>query len=75
MLNNRIRGRARAAFSMVAAGGGVPANNTFVSNDVAGFQPSLAGVFIDTGVANTVVVGPPLSVEDHGVGTIIVPSL
>jgi hypothetical protein len=75
ILNNRIRGRARAAFSMVAAGGGVPGNNTFTSNDVAGFQPSLAGVVIDTGVSNTIVVGPPLSVEDHGVGTIIVPAL
>jgi hypothetical protein len=73
IFNNQIRGRARAAFSMVAFRGGVPGNNTFILNDVKGFQASLAGVFIDAGVSNTIVVGRPLTVEDHGVGTVIVP--
>jgi len=52
---------------------GVPGNNTFILNDVKGFHASLAGVFIDAGVSNTIVVGRPITVEDHGVGTVIVP--
>jgi len=41
--NNRIRGRARAALAVVDQRGRTPENNTFASNDLAGFQPSLAG--------------------------------
>ena len=42
-------------------------------NDLTGFQSTLADVFIDAGVTNTLVVGAQNSVEDLGVGTVIVP--
>ena len=73
VLNNRIRGRARAALAVVAPGTGTSGNNTFVSNDLDGFQSSLADVFVDAGVTNTLVVGRQVSVEDHGIGTVLVP--
>ena len=73
VINNRIRGRARAALAVVAPGTGTTGNNTFVSNDLDGFQSSLADVFVDAGVTNTVVVGRQISVEDHGGGTVVVP--
>jgi Right handed beta helix region len=45
VVNNRIRGRARAALAVVAqAEKGVPSNNMFLSNDLEGFQASLADV-------------------------------
>ena len=77
LLNNRIRGRARAALTVVRRESqgvtGIPGGNTFVSNDLDGFQSSLADVLIDTGVTNTtLVVGSQTSVEDHGAGTVIV---
>ena len=73
VLNNRIRGRARAALVVAGKSGGVPGNNTFVSNDLAGFQSSLADVLVDVGVTNTAIVGRKATVEDHGVGTVVVP--
>jgi hypothetical protein len=57
VLNNRIRGRARAALAVVSQDAGVPDNSEFVSNDLEGFQPSLAGVLVDAGATNTHVVG------------------
>jgi len=77
VLNNRIRGRARAALSvpvfplppLVAA---VPANNAFVLNRFDDFEASVADVFVGLGAINTRIVGAG-TVEDHGVGTIIVP--
>jgi hypothetical protein len=74
VLNNRIRGRARAALAVAGQGAGVPGNNTFVSNDVTGFQSALADVFVDAGVTNTLVVGTQNTVADHGLGTLIVPT-
>jgi hypothetical protein len=71
VLNNRIRGRARAALAVVTQDRGVPGNNEFVSNDLEGFQPSLAGVLVDTGVTNTRVVGQKSKVQDGGIGTVI----
>jgi hypothetical protein len=74
VLNNRIRGRARAALAVGGKGGGIPANNTFVMNDLAGFQPSLADIFVDAGVTNTLVVARKgTTIADHGVGTVAVP--
>ena len=73
VLNNRVRGRARAALALVGQNGGTPGNNTFVSNDLTGFQSSLADVFVDAGVTNTVVIGRRASVEDRGSGTRVVP--
>jgi len=72
-LNNRIRGRARAALAVVGRNGGTPSNTRFVSNDLDGLQASLASVFVDAGVANTLVVGRPAGVEDHGSGTVVIP--
>jgi hypothetical protein len=72
VLNNRIRGRAGTALAVVAQGLSVPANNTFAGNDIEGFHPSLADVFVDAGVANTLVVGRKGTVRDRGVGTVIV---
>ena len=73
VLNNRIRGRANAAMTVLDQNGGVPGNNSFVANDLDGFQSSLADIFIDAGVTNTFVIGRQASVEDHGSGTIVVP--
>ena len=72
VLNNRIRGRAGTALAVVAQGLSVPANNTFAGNDIEGFHPSLAEVFVDAGVTNTLVVGRKGTVRDRGVGTVIV---
>jgi hypothetical protein len=73
VLNNRIRGRAGAALAVVVRNNGVPGNNSFVSNDLAGFQSSLADIFVDAGVTNTSVIGRQALVEDHGAGTVVVP--
>jgi hypothetical protein len=75
VLNNRIRGRARAALVLIGqgAGAGLPGNNKFVSNDLDGFQSSLADVFIDAGVTNaTFVIGRQNIIVDRGEGTVIV---
>ena len=73
VLHNRIRGRGRAALAVVDEDAGIPGNTTFVLNDLTEFQSSLADVVIDAGVTNTLVVGCQSTVEDHGVGTVIVP--
>ena len=73
VLNNRIRGRARAALAVMDLSGGIPGNNSFVANDLDGFQSSLTDIFVDAGVTNTAVIGRPARVEDHGTGTVIVP--
>jgi hypothetical protein len=70
ILNNRIRGRARAAVSVTQNGVGV-ANTAVVLNRLDDFEPSLADVFVGDGVMNTLIIGPG-TVEDHGVGTVIV---
>jgi hypothetical protein len=77
VLNNKIRGRASAALSMpvfplppqVPA---VPANNEFVHNRVDDFEASVADVFVGPSATNTRIVGPG-TVEDLGIGTVIVP--
>jgi hypothetical protein len=73
VLNNRIRGRANAAMTVLDQNGGVPGNNSFVANDLDGFQSSLANIFVDAGVTNTFVIGRQASVEDRGSGPIVVP--
>ena len=73
VLNNRIRGRARAALAVGAKNGGAPGNTSFVANDLDGFQSSLADIFVDAGATNTVMIGPQATIEDHGVGTVVVP--
>ena len=73
VLNNRLRGRANAALAVIDLNGGIPGKNTFVGNDLDGFQSSLADIFVDAGVTNTVVIGRQGRVEDHGSGTVVVP--
>jgi hypothetical protein len=73
VLNNRIRGRARAALAVSGQNGGSPANTAFVSNNLDGFQASLADLFIDAGATNTAVLGRQMRVEDHGSSTVVVP--
>ena len=73
VLNNRIRGRARAALAVNNLNAGIPGNNSLVANDLDGFQSSLADIFVDAGVTNTAVIGRQARVEDHGIGTVVVP--
>jgi len=49
VLNNRIRGRARAALAVMDLNGGIPGSNSFVANDLDGFQSSLTDIFVDAG--------------------------
>jgi hypothetical protein len=71
VLNNRIRGRARAALVVDLQGSAAPANNAFVLNRLDDFEVSLADVFVDDGVMNTLIAGQG-TVVDQGVGTDIV---
>jgi hypothetical protein len=73
VLSNRIRGRARAALALIQ-GKDAPRNNRLVSNDIEGFHGSLAGVFVDKGVTNTLVIGRKCKIQDRGVGTVAVRS-
>jgi hypothetical protein len=72
VINNRIRGRANFALS-VAAQKGSPLNTTFLMNDIQDFSAAEAGLFVGADASNTVYVGQPFTVEDHGVSTVIVP--
>jgi hypothetical protein len=74
VINNRVLGWARAALVLVNQNGGTPANNALIMNRLDGFHSSLADVLIDSGVTNTVIVGPQRSINDNGMGTIIVPT-
>jgi hypothetical protein len=70
VLGNRIQGHARAALSVGTAG--ASANNAFVLNHLDEFKASLADIYVDGGIMNTLIVGQG-TVEDHGIGTVIVP--
>jgi len=72
VLNNRIRGRAGSGLAVIVQGLNAPANNTFASNDLEGFHSSLAQVFVDAGVVNTLLIGRKGTVRNRGVGTVIV---
>jgi hypothetical protein len=71
-LNNRIRGRARAALSVDVFKGGIPDNSALVLNRFDDFEASVAAVFVGDLVTNTRIVGRG-TIEDHGIGTIIEP--
>jgi hypothetical protein len=71
-LNNRIRGRARAALSVDVFKGGIPDNSALVLNRFDDFEASVADIFVGDLVMNTRIVGPG-TIEDHGVGTVIEP--
>jgi len=73
--DNRIRGRARTALTVYVYPNsmpGTPSNNAFVLNRFDDFEPTLADIFVGDGVMNTLIVGKG-TVEDHGIGTVIVP--
>jgi hypothetical protein len=72
ILNNRIRGLANFALSVVSMNG-TPKNTIFLMNHIENFSPAQAGLFVDVGGSNTVLVGQPTAVEDHGDGTVVVP--
>jgi hypothetical protein len=72
VLNNRVRGRARAALSVDVFKGGIPDNNALVLNRFDDFEASVADVFVGDLVTNTRIVGPG-TIEDHGIGTVIEP--
>jgi hypothetical protein len=69
--NNTIRGRARAALSVDDFSGGTPDKTTLIRNRVDDFEASLADVFVDVGVTNTVILGQRGTVEDLGVNTVV----
>jgi hypothetical protein len=71
VLNNRIRGRARAAIAVDDFRGGAPDKNTLIRNHFDDFEPSRADVFVDVGVTNTVILGLRGTVEDYGLNTVI----
>jgi hypothetical protein len=71
--NNRIRGHARAAVAVDVFNGGIPRTNAFVLNRFDDFEASVADVFVGPGVTSTLIAGRQRSVEDHGIGTVIVP--
>jgi hypothetical protein len=72
VLNNEIRGRATAGITLAVTAGGIPDSNALVLNHFDDFRASSADIFVGNGVTNTRIVGPG-TVEDHGVGTVIVP--
>jgi hypothetical protein len=73
ILNNRIRGRARAAVVVaINQSSMIATNNHFVLNRLAQFEASFADVFVGPGVMNTLIVGQG-TVDDQGVGTHVVP--
>lgn len=72
VLNNKIRGRAKAALSVDVFNGGIPDRNSLVLNCFDDFEPTAADIFIGNGAMNTLIVGDG-SIEDHGTGTVIIP--
>ena len=73
VFNNQIRGRAYFALS-VANQGGAPQGTVFLRNDLQGFSPSQADIFVDAGAIGTIVMAGQRKFEDHGTGTVIVPN-
>jgi hypothetical protein len=70
---NDITMSAPAALMVIRRSEATPRNNRFVSNDVGDFQPPAANVFVEVGSTNTVIVGPQTSLEEHGIGAVVVP--
>lgn len=73
VLNNRIRGRAWAALSVIGQNGGIPANNSFLWNEINHFDASTADIYLAAGVQNTIIIGPKTTLQDNGTGTLVVP--
>jgi hypothetical protein len=73
VVNNRIRGSAAAALAVLDQNATIPGSNTFIGNDLQGWQSSTAEILVDAGVTGTVIVGHQNGIEDHGSGTVVVP--
>ncbi len=79
ILENRIRGRARAAISVIfsdfpldiANGTGNPDATKFEGNNVQQFAPTVATVEVGTGAKDTTIVGGSGTLIDHGIGTVV----
>jgi len=77
VFGNTLRGSAGNAISVTPfppppAATGVPSGNTLLLNRLDDFVASGADIFIGAGVQDTLVIGEG-SIEDHGVGTVVVP--
>ena len=73
--HNHVRGRARAALTVYAFRGGIPAGNALIDNRFDGFEAAGADIVVGSGVRRTRVVRPGTrgTVTDLGDGTIIEP--
>jgi hypothetical protein len=72
VMNNRIRGHANFALSVITQNG-APQGTEFIMNDLQGFEAARADVYVDAGGTNTIALGGQTIVEDHGVGTLLLP--
>jgi hypothetical protein len=72
VMNNRIRGHANFALSVITQNG-APQGTAFIMNDLQGFEAARADVYVDAGGTNTIALGGQTMVEDHGVGTLFLP--
>ena len=79
ILENRIKGRARAAISVIfsnfaldkANGTGNPLGTTFQGNNLQQFAPTVATVEVGPGAQNTRIVGGSGTLIDNGIGTVV----
>lgn len=79
ILENRVRGRGRAAISVIhsdfaldkGSGSGNPADTRIVGNDQALFTATFADVEVGAGAADTLILGGSGSVSDQGTRTVI----
>ncbi|HWC73307.1 MAG TPA: hypothetical protein VG454_05150 [Gemmatimonadales bacterium] len=77
VFGNILRGSAGNAISVTPfplppAASGIPSRNTLLRNRLGDFVASGADFLIGAGVQDTLVIGEG-SIEDHGVGTVVVP--
>jgi hypothetical protein len=80
ILENRIKGRGRAAISVVFSDfqldmppgtDGDPSGTTFRGNNLQQFAPTLATVEVGAGARNTTIIGGSGTLIDNGTGTVV----
>jgi hypothetical protein len=80
ILENRIKGRGRAAISVIFSNfdldkpgetDGNPSATTFQGNNIQRFAPTVATVEIGVGAAKTTIVGGNGTLIDNGIGTVV----
>jgi hypothetical protein len=72
LLDNTIRGRARAALAVNPPSNRPSANNTAAFNRFDDFEASVADVFVSAAATNTLLLGQNGTVLDQGVNTVAV---